>query len=228
MVAVHVLHQVEVVVGVAVDQVPRAPEMVGAGQPLRPARRLVEQGRLAGTTHRLLAVAVEVLAHERGLVPRLLEHRRDGPPVVEGREPERVLVAVDVVVVGVLPRQEAGPRRAAQRVRREGVLEGQPPPLQQPSYVRHPAQVVPPHVVGLDHQHVRPRLLRLLHRRRLGRDQRLARMRMVTSTRQDGWSRTPTRRKASAHAAASTEHPRRPTRRPYDAHGPGHARHAAG
>ena len=28
------------------------------------------------------------------------------------------------------------------------------PALQKASYVRHPAQVVPPHVVGLDHEHV--------------------------------------------------------------------------
>ncbi len=172
--AVHVLGQVEVGVGPAAERVPGLPVVVGAGHPLRPARRHVVQRGLRGAVDRLLAVPVEVLADQRGLVPRPLQHRGDGAPVAEGLETERLLVAVDVVVVGVLAGEEARSRRAAERVRREGVLEGQPPPLQQPLHVGHEAQVVPAHVVGLDHEHVRALLPGLLHRRRLGRDQRLA------------------------------------------------------
>ena len=177
--AVHVLRQVEVRVRAAVEQAPGGPRMVGAGQPLGPSRRFVEQRRLAGGADRLFAVPVEVLADQRRLVTRFLEHGRDRALVAEGREPVRLLVAVDVVVVGVLAGEEAGPRRAAQRVRREGVLERQPTIGEQPLHVRHPAHVVPAHVVGLDHQHVRPLLLRLLHRRLLGGDQRLARLGLV-------------------------------------------------
>ena len=153
---VDVLDQVVVGVGAAaVVRVVVVPQVVRAGVPLVPARRHVVQRRPSGAQV-LLAVAVEVLADQAGLVPRPLQDRGDRTSIRERSEAVGLEVGVDVVVVRVLPAQEARPGRAAQRVRRERVLEAQPPALQEASYVRHPPQVVPAHVVGLDDQHVGP------------------------------------------------------------------------
>ena len=118
----------QLVVGVRPAGVVRAvevPQVVRPGVPLVPPGRDVEQGRLV-RAQVLLAVAVEVLADQPRLVARVVQDRGDRVLVLERREAVGLLVGVDVVVVGVLPAQEARPRRGAQRVRRERVLEQSP------------------------------------------------------------------------------------------------------
>ena len=152
---VDVLGHREIVVGAAVQRIAGREDLVTSGHPLVPARRDVVQRRLGAAVDVLARIAVEVLAHQRRPVAAALKHGRQRRPVVEGLEAERVDVAQHVVVVGVLAGQERRAARTAQWVRREGVLEGQPATLDQLAHVGHELELVPPHVVGLDHQHVR-------------------------------------------------------------------------
>ena len=92
---------------------------------------------------------------DRRRVARVLGPRADGRRRVE-RLPTAVLtgVVVHAVVLGVLPRHQLGPRRAAQRVRRLRLGERHPLVDQKIPHVREVGQVVLAHVVGQEDQHV--------------------------------------------------------------------------
>ena len=144
--------------------VPEADALGAAAAPQVPARGHV--GRLVRRV-----VAVEVLADESRVVAGVVEPRGDGlvleAGVVEPLEPSGRAVVVDAVGVGELPAQDRGSRRAAQRHRREGLVEQDAVGDELALHGRHPRQLVRAHVVGDDEHDVRAaHLARHLARRR--------------------------------------------------------------
>ena len=142
-----VLHERPVLVDRVAVELVRG--VVDRAVPLRPAGRdlvLVE-----------VAVSVQVLADVDRLVARALEPDGKGVLVVQ-----RVVAAVGrlvrehAVVVGVLAGEEGGAGRAAERERREAVVEGRSLGDEQPLDVLHDADRLDGLVVGHDHDDVRP------------------------------------------------------------------------
>ena len=86
-------------------------------------------------------VAVQELAHVRGLVARALKPDREHVLVFE-QGPVAGLVVEDAVVVAVLAGQVGGPRGTAERRRVVGVRERDPLAAEEPERVRHRAPVV--------------------------------------------------------------------------------------
>ena len=100
---------------------------------------LVPSGRHAVP---LRDVAVQVLADHRGVIAGVLQPGGHGrflePELAELLEPApRLLVADDVRVVRVLPAQDRGARRAAERIGDEEVGEGRAALLEQRLGLRH-------------------------------------------------------------------------------------------
>ncbi len=170
-----------------------------AGRPLcKHIVQMVVFGVVADDAAVLVEVGAHVVARDR--VPLVPAGGHVGPfvavhvladedsPVVLGLEPGRYcrllaargaelleaalwwLVAEDLVVVSVLAAQDRRPRRAAQRVRHEGVLEGGTTLDEQGLEVRHVGDRTGIQVVGEDHDHVRA-IRRLGVRLRVGADQ---------------------------------------------------------
>ncbi len=136
------------------------------GVPEGPARRLVPRAQSL--------VAVEELAVVRRPVARRLQPPADvhidvAQPL--GTTPSAGVVAY-AVALGVLPRDELGPSRAAHRVRRDRVREANALVDQQPPRLGEVAQLVRAHVVGQDEDDVRSArgccCLRRVGRRRAG------------------------------------------------------------
>ena len=103
--------------------------------------------------------AVEVLAEERGAVAGVLQPVRQ--PIARRQSPVAAVgarVGPHAVVVGLLPGQQGGPRRAAPRVGGQALVEGSPRPPQQPTGAGHPREVGGGHVVGHDQHDVGPRV----------------------------------------------------------------------
>ena len=114
---VDVVRRVEVVVDPAVDLGETGIRERGA--PVGPPTRNVLPRRLAADQRAVVAVLVEVLADESGVVADRVERGREGPGIVEGAVGIGLLVPVDLMVVRIGTGQERGARRAAQGKRRE-------------------------------------------------------------------------------------------------------------
>ena len=156
--------ELAVVVERGVEEAVRAAVLVGevrpraavdGAAPVRPARRDVRRrGRRAAVRRRLGAVPVEVLAEEDGVVADLLQPDRKSVGVLEHLEAPWLRVRPHLVVVGVEAGEERRPRRAAERVGREAVLEGDARVGEQCPGLGHVDELVLAHVVHGDHDDV--------------------------------------------------------------------------
>jgi len=152
-------HRGDVAVGVALrvtvpghGEVDVVVDAAGEGVPAGPARGSYVAG----------PVAVEELADEARAVAGVAEPRARLVGRVEGLEPAvDAAVVLDAVVLGVLAGGQLGARRAAQRVRRDGVGELHPLVGEQAARDRHVVEVVVAHVVGEDEDDVGARRLRV-------------------------------------------------------------------